>query len=179
MEYLTSLTRLTFMERSLPDVAFGSGRNIGIRYDSQDNNKRVRFGLGLFLNTGSFSDFGEAQSQINEANGFNTTLRVYGLPWHENNGKKLHLGLGYSHGRRDENKIDARMKLNSRPESRVTDDKLVDTGPIIGSRRDMTGSTENCWKNIWDRYDNNWVLLTNSSWGWGEWSPKMKAKHSA
>ena len=80
MEYLTSITRTTFMERSLPDVAFGSGRNIGIRYDSQNALKRVNYGIGLFLNTGSFSDFGEAQNQISESNGFDTTLRVFGLP---------------------------------------------------------------------------------------------------
>ena len=138
MEYLTSITRLTFMERSLPDVAFGSGRNIGIRYDSQDNSKPVNFGLGLFLNTGSFSDFGEAQNQISEANGFDTTLRVFGLPRYKEGGKKLlHLGLGYSHGVRDENHTSSAMEFRSRPESRLTDERLVDTGPIIGASQNL------------------------------------------
>ena len=138
MEYLTSITRLTFMERSLPDVAFGSGRNIGIRYDSQDNSKPVNFGLGLFLNTGSFSDFGEAQNQINEANGFDTTLRVFGLPHYKEGGKKLlHLGLGYSHGVRDENHTSSSMEFRTRPESRLTDERLVDTGPILGASQNQ------------------------------------------
>lgn len=138
LEYLTSLTRLTFMERSLPDSAFGSGRNIGIRYDSQDNSKPINFGLGVFLNTGSFSDFGEAQNQISEANGFDTTLRVFGLPRYKEGGKQLlHLGLGYSHGVRDENDTSAPMAFRTRPESRLTDERLVDTGPIIGASKNM------------------------------------------
>ena len=137
LEYLTSVTRLTFMERSLPDVAFGGGRNIGIRYDSQNNLNRLNFGMGLFLNTGSFSDLGEAQSQISEANGFDTTLRVYGIPWRESHTRKLlHLGLGYSHGVRNENDTSAPMQFSSRPESRLTNERLVATGPIQGAGRD-------------------------------------------
>ncbi len=141
LEYLTSVTRLTFMERSLPDVAFGGGRNIGIRYDSQNNLNRINFGMGLFLNTGSFSDLGEAQSQISEANGFDTTLRVYGIPWRENYTRKLlHLGLGYSHGVRNENDSSAPMAFASRPESRLTNERLVGTGPIQGARQDMANA---------------------------------------
>ncbi len=135
LEYLTSITRLTFMERSLPDSAFGAGRNIGIRYDSQGDLKRVNFGAGLFLNTGSFSDFGEAQNQISEANGFDTTLRVFGLSHYKEGGKKLlHLGLGYSHGVRNENDL---SEFRTRPESRLTDERLVDTGPIQGASQDL------------------------------------------
>lgn len=138
MEYLTSTTRTTFMERSLPDVTFGRGRNIGMRYDSQNALKRVNYGIGLFLNTGSFSDLGEANDQISQANGFDTTLRVFGLPLFEPGGKKLlHLGLGYSHGVRDENDSSAPMGFRTRPESRLTNERLVDTGSIQGSRQDM------------------------------------------
>ena len=163
LEYLTSLTRLAFMERSLPDVAFGSGRNIGIRYDSQDNRKPINFGLGLFLNTGSFSDFGEAQNQISEANGFNTTLRVFGLPRYKLGGKKLlHLGLGYSHGVRDENNTSAPMEFRTRPESRLTDERLVDTGPFLGRTRDMATAEFALVEGPWSLQTQGYYLILDA-----------------
>jgi phosphate-selective porin OprO/OprP len=141
LEYLTSISRVTFMERALPDVAFGLGRNIGIRYDSLNPEKRINFGAGVFLNTGSFSKVGEGADQISEANGFDVTARVFGLPVYDENGEKmLHLGLGYSYGSRNEDDLDASMRLRTRPESRLTDDRLVDTGPILGKRRDMANA---------------------------------------
>lgn len=137
MEYLTSVTRITFMERALPDHAFNGGRNIGIRYDSQNGRKRLNFGLGLFLNTGSFSDIGEAQNQIEEANGLDMALRVFGHPRYDDNGRQLvHLGLGYTHGVRDEDNTSAPMQFRSRPESRLTNERLVDSGPILGPSLD-------------------------------------------
>ena len=95
LEYLTSIGRITFMERSLPDQAFGFGRNIGIRYDSSNAGKRINWGAGAFLSTGSFSDIGEANDRISEANGFDLTARVFSLPIYEENGNRLlHLGPG-------------------------------------------------------------------------------------
>ncbi len=141
LEYLTSISRVTFMERALPTAAFGSGRNIGIRYDGLNPDRRINWGAGFFLNTGSFSTVGEGADQISEANGFDVTTRVFGLPVYDENGKKmLHLGMGYSYGSRDENDLDSPMQFRTRPESRLTDDRLVDTGSISGKRRDTVNA---------------------------------------
>jgi len=136
LEDLISITRTTFMERALPVNAFGSGRNIGIRYDSLNSDKRINWGAGIFLNTGSFSTLGDGNSQISEANGFDVTARVFGLPVYGEDGQTLlHLGLGYSYGSRNEDDLDAPMQFRTRPESRLTNDRLVDTGPVPGKRR--------------------------------------------
>ena len=141
LDYLTSISRITFMERSLPEVAFGTGRNIGIRYDSLNPEKPINIGVGAFINTGSFSDLGEATDQISEANGIDTTARVFGRPVFDEGGEKLlHLGLGYSHGFRMDDNPDVAMQYRTRPESRLTDDRLVDTGTILGTRRDKVNA---------------------------------------
>jgi len=141
LEYLTSIGRVTFMERALPTAAFGSGRNIGIRYDSLNPDRRINWGAGGFFNTGSFSTVGDGADQISEANGFDLTARVFGLPVYGGDGRTLlHLGLGYSYGPRDEDDLDAPMQFRTRPESRLTDDRLVNTGPITGKRRDMVNA---------------------------------------
>lgn len=89
------------------------------------------------MNTGSFSTLGEAKNRFSEANGFNVTTRIFGLPMYEEKGQKmLHLGLGYSYGSRNEDDLDASMQFRTRPESRLTNNRLVDTGPIPGARRD-------------------------------------------
>ena len=141
LEYLTSIGRVTFMERALPTAAFGSGRNLGIRYDSLNPDRRINWGAGFFFNTGSFSTVGQGADQISEANGFDLTARVFGLPVYGGDGRTLlHLGLGYSYGPRDEDDLEAPMQFRARPESRLTDDRLVDTGPITGKRRDTVNA---------------------------------------
>jgi phosphate-selective porin OprO/OprP len=143
LENLTSITRTSFMERALPVVALGSSRNIGIRYDSLRSDKWINFGAGVFLNTGSFSTVGEGADQISQANGFDLTARVFGLPvYGENGSRMLHLGLGYSYGSRNEDDLDSPMQFRTRPESRLTDDRLVDTGPIPGKRRDTVNADQ-------------------------------------
>ncbi|MBW1852270.1 MAG: hypothetical protein JRJ15_12740 [Deltaproteobacteria bacterium] len=64
---------------------------------------------------------------MSEANGWDLTTRVTGLPWYEDNGKNLlHLGLSYTHQFRSIE--DAGAELRTRPESRLTNVRLVDTG---------------------------------------------------
>lgn len=129
------------MERALSDEAFSSGRNIGIRYDSLNPERRINWGAGYFLNTGSFSTLGQAENRISKANGFDVTARIFGLPVYDENGKKmLHLGLGYSYGSRNEDDLDAPMQFRTRPESRLTNDRLVDTGPIPEKRGDTVNA---------------------------------------
>ena len=141
LEYLTAISRVTFMERALATAAFGSGRNIGIRYDTLNPDRRINWGAGVFLNTGSFSTVGEGVDQISEANGFNVTARVFGLPVYGEDGRTLlHLGLGYSYGSRNEDDLDFSMQFRTRPESRLTDDRLVNTGSISGKRRNAVNA---------------------------------------
>ena len=127
LEALTSLKHLAFMERALPTVAFAPGRDFGISHRIALLNQQMTWALGAFLNTGSFSDVGDATDQISEANGWNITTRVTGLPRYEDNGKNLlHLGLSYTlqfRGRED-----IGTELRPRPESRLTNVRLVDTG---------------------------------------------------
>jgi phosphate-selective porin OprO/OprP len=138
LEDLTSIVALTFMERSLPTDAFNRGRNIGIRYDIPLFDERITLGAGAFLNTGSFSDVGDAQDQMSEHNGYNLTARLTGLPWYAEDGARLlHLGLSYSHGIRKEANDDDRIQFRARPESRLTDDRLVDTGLFFADRLNL------------------------------------------
>jgi phosphate-selective porin OprO/OprP len=128
LEELTSLKSITFMERALPVLAFAPGRDIGIRYDTAALNQHLTWAVGAFFQTGSFGDLGEAKEQIGEASGLNLTTRITYLPWHEDHGGRLlHLGLSYMHtfGRKDK---DPQIEIRTRPESRLTDDRLVDTG---------------------------------------------------
>jgi phosphate-selective porin OprO/OprP len=129
LERSTSLTNVTFMEPSLPGRALGLGRNIGIRYDRALLGDRMTLALGGFFNTGSLEDAGEAIDRISEANGYNLTGRVTGLPWYEEEGGRLlHLGLSYSHGVREDDDEGDQVRFRTRPETRLTDERLVDTG---------------------------------------------------
>jgi len=85
----------------------------------------MTWALGAFLNTGAFSDVGDCLDRISEANGWEVTTRVTGLPWYEDSGKTLlHLGRSYTH--RFRGKEDTGAGLRTRPESRLTNvDELV------------------------------------------------------
>jgi len=136
LEDWTSGKSRTFMERALPTQAFAPGRNFGIRRHTTALDQRMTWALGAFLNTGSFSDMGDSKEQIDEANGWDLTARVTGLPWYEENGKKLiHLGLSYSHQFRG--KEDVGEQFRARPESWLTDDRLVDTGEFFTDSADL------------------------------------------
>ncbi|MFC1823282.1 OprO/OprP family phosphate-selective porin [Thermodesulfobacteriota bacterium] len=125
----TSLKSIPFMERPLSSDAFSPGRNFGIRRHTAALDGRMTWALGFFLNTGSFGTVGASKDQISDANGFNLTGRVTYLPWYEENGERvLHLGLSYSHLFRDTADTGNPEQYRARPESRLTDDRLVDTG---------------------------------------------------
>ena len=98
LENWTSLKSVTFMERGLPTEAFAPGRNFGIRRHTTALDQRMTWAVGAFLNTGSISDVGDSKDQISEANGWDLTARITGLPLYEENGEKLfHIGFSYSH----------------------------------------------------------------------------------
>jgi phosphate-selective porin OprO/OprP len=92
----------------------------------------------LIWNTVSFSNLGEGKDGFTDADGYDLTLRITGLPWVEEAGRwLLNLGLSYTHGFRDEDKI----RFRARPELRLTDLRLVDTGSFNSNGLD-TISTE-------------------------------------
>jgi phosphate-selective porin OprO/OprP len=76
---------------------------------------------------------------LSESAGFNLTGRITGLPYYVDKGKIfLHLGLSYSRQFRN-NDTDSDVKFRTRPESRITDQRLVDTGKLLTDRGDRIG----------------------------------------
>ncbi len=88
----------------------------------------MTWAAGAFLITGSLNDAVEFNDQLSEAFGTALTARVTGLPRYADNGRQLlHLGLSYSHQFRNEQRTESDMKLRAHPESRLTNDVLVNT----------------------------------------------------
>jgi phosphate-selective porin OprO/OprP len=135
LEGWASTKAATFMTRALPTEAFWTSRNIGIRRHTEGMDGRLTWAVGAFLNTGSFSNLGEAKDQLSEANGWNITGRITYLPWYEQGGRRLlHLGLSYTHQIRGEGVPEERR---ARPETFLTDDRLVDTGEFFNDYADQ------------------------------------------
>jgi phosphate-selective porin OprO/OprP len=132
LEELTSIHNLTFMEQSLPTQALTPGRNLGVRYNNNFLGNRMTLALGGFWETSSFDSPNALGDRINENIGFDLSARITGLPLYAENGKKLiHLGLSYGHLFRDENRGDSNLRISTRPETRITDELLVDTGDLL------------------------------------------------
>jgi len=125
LEVRTSSNYITFMERALPIGAFTPRRNSGIRANNTLFNERLTWSIGAFYgDTDSDGD-----SNFDDVTNADLTFRFTGLPFYAHNGEKLlHLGLGYSYEMRDEGKTTARYR--TRPESHLTNARLVDTGRI-------------------------------------------------
>jgi phosphate-selective porin OprO/OprP len=141
LEELISIKDITFMERALPVRALAPGRNLGINYRNAFLEERMTWAFGGFWETGSLEGFGEARDRLDEAAGLNLTTRITGFPWYENGGKNLiHLGLSYSYQFRDENDPESTARYRSRPESRLTDDRFVDTGDFSLGRGHLMGA---------------------------------------
>jgi len=138
LEQWASGKAITFMERALPVKAFAPGRNIGIRHYRTALEERMTWGVGAFLNTGSFGGLEDAKDQLTTANGWNLTGRLTYLPWYEEAGRNLlHLGLSYSHQFRDQNHPNFREIWRTRPETRLTDERLVNTDEFLTESTDL------------------------------------------
>jgi phosphate-selective porin OprO/OprP len=119
LEELTSDNDIPMMERSLPNI-FAPSRNSGVMvhgaFLGEAKKERLTAAAGVFHTT---DDFG------NNANdgGYSASLRVTGLPWYANEGKRLlHLGAGYTHRNPDDV-----TRIRQRPEAHGAD-RFVDTG---------------------------------------------------
>lgn len=119
LQNLTSSKYVNFIERGLPHL-FTPGRNIGIALNSGGNHWSAS--AGLF---GSGIGDPNATNDFDDDNeGFGVTGRVTYAPI--NNGNQvLHLGGALSYRHTDQDKM---IAFSDRPESHITDVRLVDTG---------------------------------------------------
>ncbi len=111
LEAWDSTKYITFMERALPNV-LSPARNIGIRAHTYGDMWTVALGL-----------YGGSPSQPIQ-NGYGITGRATFSPVHEER-RVLHFGIGSAW--RSSNDDDT-LRFRRRPESHITDIRLVDTG---------------------------------------------------
>ncbi len=141
LEELTSGATSTFMERSLPTVAFSPAYNFGFKLNNTVFNERVTWAAGGYWNTQDLNNVytgGDLKDQFDTDNGYSLAARVTGLPWYEEGGRRLlHLGVSYNFRARNMNQNGAEEKFSTRPESYLTDEKLVDTGNIATTRSNL------------------------------------------
>lgn len=120
LEELTSSRFTTFMERALPVLAFAPSRNVGVELSSSELQDRMTWAVGMFRDTDN-RGYGQ-----DEGKGWNATARMTGLPWYEEDGKKLlHVGAAASL-RNPENSV----AYKTRPEQHLAAN-FVDTGNIL------------------------------------------------
>lgn len=122
LEELTPIPYRTFVERSLSNV-FVPGRNAGIQVSDalfgEPKQERLTYQLGVFKET----DDWPSSNDSDEDRGYIITGRVTGLPYYQDEGRKLvHVGLAYSHRNPD----GARVNYGLRPESRLALFRTID-----------------------------------------------------
>ena len=141
LERLTGTEDITFMQRSLPTTAFAPGYNLGFKFNNTVLDERITWSVGGFYNTGDLNNVyrgGDPQDKWSTANGYSLAARMTGLPWYEKGGNGLlHLGFSYNFRARSADKEGAEEKFSTRPESRLTKDKFVDTGNIPTTRSNL------------------------------------------
>ncbi len=146
LENLTSSTHTAFMERSLPTMAFSPCRNFGA-VAVGNRGGALTWSFGFYLNTGSLSFDGQSKDMLSEGNGIDLAIRITDLVQYQDDGQRLtHLGFSWSHGFRDGDREDPNAQLRTRPESFLTDVRLVDTGNLVNHRRDLV-AIEAAWLN--------------------------------
>lgn len=118
LEHLTSSLHTTFVERGLTN-AFTPDRRIGIGIS--DNGNQWTYALGVFGETAE----GDVDNEGDE--GWDITGRVTYAPLNSD-GNVVHLGLaGRQHTPEDSSNS---LRFRERPESNITNVRLVDTGAL-------------------------------------------------
>lgn len=132
LEELTSSNNITFMERALPN-AFSPGRNTGLLLRNAVLDQRITWGIGVF------EDVDDTGDSFNDFEDWNATARVTGVPWYVEDGTRLlHLGLSYTHQFREEDvEEDDQLRFRQRPESHLTDARIVNTGRFAAADVDI------------------------------------------
>lgn len=115
LEELTSSKYITFMERSLPVLAFATSRRIGLGADHKTDHY-----------TWAASVYGQEEGNDTTGDqGYGAGARMTWAPWNEKT-RVLHLGAWGSW----EDPNDNSVRFRARPESHKTSTRLVDTGNI-------------------------------------------------
>jgi len=137
LEQLTSSKYITFLERSLPD-AFTPSRNLGAMVSNHALDKRLGWAAGLWKTV----DDWPSHDDSDEDQGWAVTGRVFGVPWYQEDGRKLlHLGLAYSHRNPD----GANYRVRQRPEAHLAN-RYVNTDGWAGFRiRDAWADDVDLW----------------------------------
>ncbi|MFC1680762.1 OprO/OprP family phosphate-selective porin [Pseudomonadota bacterium] len=118
VDWLTSGRYTTFMERAMV-TALAPGRNFGIGYNTEGDHHSLKLGI--------FSDAADDDSDAGQG----VAGRVTYAPWAEKT-SVLHLGLAASYRNLQPGNTE---RFRSRPESHVTDVRLVDTGELTDGER--------------------------------------------
>jgi phosphate-selective porin OprO/OprP len=128
----------TFMEKALPVLAFPPGSDIGVMASNTALEERMTWAAGVFMITGSFSDIGDARNRLSERFGTGLAGRLTYLPWYEHEGGYLlHLGLSYNRQFIDVSRSDSEIRFSARPETYLTDHRIVDTGVFFAEGVEM------------------------------------------
>jgi len=117
LEDTTSSKYITFMERSLPCLAFAPApRRLGVAVDSH--------GDSWYAGAGIFGEGAEYDSDAEQGNG--ASIRAVWIPSNEER-KTVHIGA-FAQYRTPPS--DNEVRYRARPEAHVDGTRLVDTGPI-------------------------------------------------
>ena len=121
LEELTSSNNITLIERSLPTTTFAQSRRMGVGYSTSGDNWTFA-AMGFGQGQGS----GVRSTTADEGQGVGARVTFTPL---NNDNNLLHLGLAAStESAADKDAETARFR--TRPESRPTNERLVDTGNI-------------------------------------------------
>jgi len=137
LEELTSSNNITLIERSLPTTTFAQARRMGVSYStSGDNWTAAVMGFGQSQGSGVRSTTGDE--------GLGLGGRVTFTPVNNDN-NLFHLGIAAS-TESPEDKDVSQVRFRTRPESRVTGVRLVDTGNISDVSSINQIGLEAAWK---------------------------------
>lgn len=128
LEELTSSRYLTFMERALPNT-FVPGYHLGASVSYRGKNWQA---------TGGY--FGRSIGPGSDDEGSGYAARVTAAPIHDKK-NLLHLGASAAYRNPDDNTV----RFSARPETGLTDERLVSTGTLTRVDYFTTGGVEAAW----------------------------------
>ncbi len=137
LEDSTSSKYITFMERSLPILAFAPAE------------RRIGIGLNSYNNYGSYSIgiFGDNESADEIDNGKGASTRFSYAPWHGKT-QTLHIGVSLQHRTPPGlSSTEKSIRYRARPEAHVDDNRLLNTGTLNNISHYSVNGLEAAWVN--------------------------------